>query len=32
VFNEKLMLDGTIEKYKVTLVVNGYNQKEGEDY
>ncbi|WVZ67996.1 LOW QUALITY PROTEIN: hypothetical protein U9M48_016995 [Paspalum notatum var. saurae] len=29
---EKLRLDGTIEKYKARLVAKGYTQKEGEDF
>jgi hypothetical protein len=32
VFKKKLRSDGTIERYKVRLVVKGYSQKEGEDY
>jgi hypothetical protein len=32
VFKKKLRPDGTIERYKVRLVVKGYSEKEGEDY
>jgi hypothetical protein len=32
VFKKKLRPDGTIEKYKASLVARGYTQKEGEDY
>jgi hypothetical protein len=32
VFIKKLRPDGTIDKYKVRLVANGYTQKEGEDF
>jgi hypothetical protein len=32
VFKKKLRPDGTIEKYKVRLVAEGYTQKEGEDF
>jgi hypothetical protein len=32
VFKKKLRHNGTIEKYKVRLVVKGYSQKEGEDF
>jgi hypothetical protein len=32
VFKKKLRPDGTIGKYKVSLVVKGYTQKEGEDF
>jgi hypothetical protein len=29
---KKFRPGGTIEKYKVSLVAKGYNQKEGEDF
>jgi hypothetical protein len=29
---KKISLDGIIDKYKARLVVNGYTQKEGEDF
>jgi hypothetical protein len=32
VFKKKLMLDGTIDKYRARLVAKGYTQKEGEDF
>jgi hypothetical protein len=32
VFKKKLRSDGTIDKYKASLVVKGYTQKEGEDF
>jgi hypothetical protein len=32
VFKKKLRSDGTINKYKASLVANGYNQKEDEDF
>jgi hypothetical protein len=32
VFKKKLMVDGTIDKYKTRLVSKGYTQKEGEDF
>jgi hypothetical protein len=32
VFKKKLRPNGTIEKYKATLVAKGYTQREGEDY
>jgi hypothetical protein len=32
VFKKKLRSDGTIERYKATLVIKGYSQKEGEDF
>jgi hypothetical protein len=32
VFKKKLRPDGTIDKYKVSLVAKGYTQKEGEDF
>jgi hypothetical protein len=32
VFKKKLRPDGTIEKYKVSLVAKVYNQKKGEDF
>jgi hypothetical protein len=32
VFKKKLRLDGTIDKYKASLVAKGYTQKEGEDF
>jgi predicted ATPase len=32
VFKKKLRQDGTIEKYKASLVTKGYTQKEGEDF
>ena len=31
-FKKKLRLDGTIEKYKASLVAKDYTQKEGEDF
>ena len=31
-FNRKINCDGTIDKYKATLVVKWYRQKEGLDY
>ena len=32
IFKMKLKADGSIDKYKVRLVVKGYKQKEGVDY
>jgi hypothetical protein len=32
VFKKKLRPDGTIERYKARLVIEGYSQKEGEDF
>ena len=32
IFKMKLKVDGSIDKYKVRLVVKGYKQKEGVDY
>jgi hypothetical protein len=32
VFKKKLRPDGTIDKYKASLVAKGYTQKEGEDF
>jgi hypothetical protein len=32
VFKKKLRPDGTIERYKVRLVIKGYSRKEGEDF
>jgi hypothetical protein len=32
VFKKKLRSDGTIERYKARLVLEGYSQKEGEDF
>jgi hypothetical protein len=32
VFKKKLKQGDTIDKYKAKLVVNGYTQKEGEDF
>jgi hypothetical protein len=32
VFKKKLRSDDTIDKYKASLVVKGYTQKEGEDF
>jgi hypothetical protein len=32
VFKTKLRYDGTIDKYKATLVAKGYTKKEGEDF
>jgi hypothetical protein len=32
VFKKKLRQGDTIDKYKAKLVVNGYTQKEGEDF
>jgi hypothetical protein len=32
VFKKKLRPDGTIDKYKVSLVTKDYTQKEGEDF
>ena len=32
VFKKKLRPDGTIEKYKASLLAKGYTQREGEDY
>jgi hypothetical protein len=32
VFKKNLRPDGTIERYKARLVMNGYSQKEGEDF
>jgi hypothetical protein len=32
VFKKKLMLDGTVDKYKVNLVAKGYTQNEDEDF
>ena len=32
IFKRKMKPDGTIDKYKARLVVNGYRQKEGLDY
>jgi hypothetical protein len=32
VFKKKLRPDGTIERYKVRLVIKGYSLKEGEDF
>jgi hypothetical protein len=32
IFKKKLKPDGTIDKYKATLVAKGFTQKEGEDF
>ncbi|XP_073271461.1 uncharacterized mitochondrial protein AtMg00820-like [Primulina huaijiensis] len=32
VFKRKMKSDGTIDKYKVRLVIKGYHQREGLDY
>jgi hypothetical protein len=32
VFKKKLMLDGTVDKYKANLVAKGYTQNEDEDF
>jgi hypothetical protein len=32
VFKKKFRTDGTIERYKVRLVIKGYSHKEGEDF
>jgi hypothetical protein len=32
VFKKKLRPDGTMERYKVRLVIKGYSQKKGEDF
>jgi hypothetical protein len=32
VFKKKLRPNGTIKRYKVSLVIKGYSQKEGEDF
>jgi hypothetical protein len=32
VFKKKLRLNGTIDKYKASLVAKGYTEKEGEDF
>jgi hypothetical protein len=32
IFEKKLKLDGTIDKYKARLVAKGFTQKEGEDF
>ena len=32
IFKKKMKADGSIDKYKVKLVIKGYKQKEGLDY
>ena len=32
IFKKKMKADGSIDKYKVRLVIKGYKQKEGLDY
>ena len=32
IFKKKMKADGSIDKYKVILVIKGYKQKEGLDY
>ena len=32
IFKKKMKADGSIDKYKARLVINGYKQKEGLDY
>ena len=32
IFKKKMKADGSIDKYKVRLVIKGYNKKEGLDY
>ena len=32
IFKKKMKADGSIDKYKVILVIKGYKQKEGFDY